>query len=91
MGLTGERIPGDAPLDEGYWQALLTDEEYGETSLAAGQSPGGQGLYAPAGSQAQDNWQAACRAMESGEGLERPARVRARFAPAGAFALSERG
>lgn len=73
MGLTGEWVPASAPLDEGYWRALLYDEEYGGTAPAAGQSPGGQDLAAPAEPQAvEECWLVACRAMERGDVLELP-------------------
>jgi len=75
-----EWIPGDAPPDEGYWEALLRDGENGRAAPAASQ----MGLWGrrsldvsrtsvPAESMVvEDSWRDAREAMERGEVLELP-------------------
>lgn len=71
--MTGIWVPGDAPLDEGYWQALLNDEEYGGAVVDVGPFSGGEALNPTAGSQpGVGHWQAVQEAMERGDVLELP-------------------
>lgn len=81
--MTGIWVPGDAPLDEGYWQALLNDEEYGRAAAEAGQSADGRVLASPAEYpqpanpharvwESAGDWQAVQEAMERGDVLELP-------------------
>jgi small subunit ribosomal protein S1 len=84
MGQTGEWVPGDAPLDEGYWEALLRDGENGYAAPPADQSdswgwgaesnqdnPGTPGASAAAAAvPVVDQWQHAREAMEQGKVLQ---------------------
>ncbi|MBN1977460.1 MAG: S1 RNA-binding domain-containing protein [Anaerolineae bacterium] len=76
MEMVTEWIPGDVPPDEGYWQALLCDEENYEASPAVevaawgGQDLGAQQPGMPAN--AEDTWREACELMGRQELLELP-------------------
>lgn len=71
--VTGIWVPGNAPLDEGYWQALLSDEEYGGAVVDVKSSTGEEALDHAAGSQpGVGHWQAVQEAMERGDVLELP-------------------
>lgn len=73
MGLMGEWILGNVPPDEGYWQALLNDEEYGGAAGDVGRSSGGKALGPTAEPQpGAEHWQTAQQAMERGDVLELP-------------------
>lgn len=73
MGMTGEWVPGDVPPDEGYWQALLNDEEYGGAPIGAEWSARGESPNAPAEPQpSAEHWQAAQQARDRGDVLELP-------------------
>lgn len=73
MGVTGEWVPGDVPPDEGYWQALLNDEEYGGVPIGTDWSARGEPPNAPAKPQpGAEHWRAAQQAMERGDVLELP-------------------
>jgi small subunit ribosomal protein S1 len=77
--LTGQWIPGDAPLDEGYWEALLRDGEHGQAAPACDMAvPGDQDLGADTSgasetpAAAEDCWRLAREAMAREEVLELP-------------------
>lgn len=73
MGVTGEWVPGDVPPDEGYWQALLNDEEYGGVPIGTDWLARGEPPNAPAEPQpGAEHWRAAQQAMERGDVLELP-------------------
>jgi len=79
MGQMGEWVPGDAPLDEGYWEALLRGGESGRTVPAAVQDArGGRGLDVSGVSGSarpmvvEDPWKDARQAMERSEVLKLP-------------------
>ena len=80
MGQMGEWIPGEAPLDEGYWEALLRD---GENGRAAPPTTGdnlwkvnqgnSESAETPVVSELvpdSDRWQAARDALEQDRTLE---------------------
>ena len=78
MGMMGECVPADAPLDEGYWEALLGGGENGAAVVDPGQV-GSFGERDPGDSEAsstaeavQDYWAYARELMERGEVLELP-------------------
>jgi len=74
----GEWVPASAPLDEGYWRALLQSEESVAAVSAAGQAdaPDIQTLAATGAplkrAKAEGHWENAREAMERGEVLELP-------------------
>ena len=78
MDQTGEWIPGHAPPDEGYWEALLRDGEIARAASAAAEENlwAGQGLdvqedsSSPEPAPVVDWWEEARRAMEHEEVLE---------------------
>lgn len=78
MGTMGEWVPGDAPLDEGYWEALLRGGENGVAVPSSSQVDlwDGQGLGVPETSSEtetlEDYWKNARKVMERGEVLELP-------------------
>lgn len=81
MAHVGEWIPGNVPLDEGYWEALLRQGEGGTPAPAAAQADpwAGRGpddvssALAPAEPEAvEDPWEHARRAMQRGEVLQLP-------------------
>lgn len=77
MSEMGEWIPGYAPLDEGYWEALLRDGESGKAAPVPSRA-GVWGLDPPGVSApvqpivVQDGWREAREAMERGAVLELP-------------------
>jgi small subunit ribosomal protein S1 len=80
MGQMGGWIPGDAPPDEEYWNALLRDGEYGQASPPATQEeawdegdldvPKASASVEP--SVVKDQWKSAREAMERGDVFELP-------------------
>ncbi len=81
MGQRGEWIPPNAPLSEGYWQALLRDGENGRPApIAAEAAPWAEGisdastspLEPDESSSAGDPWEEARALMDEGEILELP-------------------
>jgi small subunit ribosomal protein S1 len=84
MGQMGEWVPGNEPLDEGYWEALLRDGENGHAAPPVGQGdswepgiewnegdPGTPGASTSATTApASDQWQHAREALEQGRVLE---------------------
>jgi small subunit ribosomal protein S1 len=81
MGQRGEWIPPDAPLSEGYWQALLRDGENGRAAPTASQAGWwdedvSEALEAPEEpdetSAIEDAWKEARNLMAAGETLELP-------------------
>lgn len=80
MGQVENWVPGGAPPDEGYWEALLRDEENGQaTSLAILAEPGSKEGSEELGvlelderATGGDQWRCACEAMEQGKVIELP-------------------
>lgn len=81
MGQRGEWIPPDAPLSEGYWQALLRDGENGRAAPTAGQAgwwdedisePAGSSEESDDASVVEDAWKEVRGMMAAGETLELP-------------------
>jgi len=80
MGHLVEWVPSSAPPDEGYWEALLCQGEYGRAAPASAQLDAWWGVTVdvpgePASEEpvsAGDAWQQARKAMEQGEVLELP-------------------
>jgi small subunit ribosomal protein S1 len=79
MGEFGLWIPGYVPPDEGYWEALLGDEE--ETQLEMTQAPpaapspavhGNANGHLPEAAWAEDGWAAARAALDGGTVLNLP-------------------
>lgn len=73
----GDWVPGDAPPDEGYWEALLCDGENGRPAPATGLDLwDGQELDVPGASAetaaVEDSWGYARQVMGRGEVLELP-------------------
>ncbi len=84
MGETGIWIPGNAPPDEGYWETLLRDGEYGQAAplttpkdcaqqeyasgIALDTSPGSSRTEQPI----QDQWKTAYEVMKQGEVVKLP-------------------
>ena len=74
MEMVAEWIPGDVPPDEGYWQALLCDEENCEKASSV-EAPGWDGQYlevqqAEESADVEDAWREACELMGRQELLE---------------------
>jgi len=80
MGHLVEWVPSSAPPDEGYWEALLRQGEYGRAAPASVQLDAWWGVTMDVSSEpepeepvsAGDAWQQAREAMEQGEVLELP-------------------
>ncbi|HUV90240.1 MAG TPA: S1 RNA-binding domain-containing protein [Anaerolineae bacterium] len=79
MGQMGEFVPGDAPLNEAYWEALLRDEGHGGTAPVTAQEPwGGESVDGSGTGEAaepghgEDAWKGARQAMEQGQVLQLP-------------------
>jgi len=80
MGQVENWVPGGAPPDEGYWEALLRDEENGQaTSLAILAEPGSKEGSEEIGvlelderATGGDQWSCAREAMEQGKVIELP-------------------
>lgn len=71
--LTGEWVPPDAPLDEGYWEALLRDGEQGPAAPAEAQLlPWNLEALDSRTSQEADLWEIARQVMEQGEVIQSP-------------------
>ncbi len=74
----GEWVSGNTPPDEGYWQALLRDGEYGLAApLAPQEAHWNEEADRPPGSAAaptanEDPWKTARQAMDQGEVVELP-------------------
>jgi len=75
-----EFLPGDAPYDEGYWQALLEEGEHncrpvpymGVDTIWLGLDTAGGGPAVAHSSSSPEEWKAAMQAMEEGTVLELP-------------------
>lgn len=81
MGQRGEYIPPNAPLSEGYWQALLRDGEGGRAAPTAEpaevwkkEMPGAgtEPEQAPSSIDIQDPWEEARQWMDTGDAMELP-------------------
>ena len=67
----GEWVPGDAPPDEGYWEALLRDEENGQ-AVPKSKIPVEKALESDQPATIEDQWRCAREAMEQGEVIDLP-------------------
>jgi small subunit ribosomal protein S1 len=79
MGQMSECVPGNAPLDEGYWEALLRDGENRGAGPTAVQDPWSGGSLEASGAAGsakpiavEDPWRDAREAMERGTVLKLP-------------------
>jgi small subunit ribosomal protein S1 len=79
MGQMSECVPGNAPLDEGYWEALLRDGENRGAVPTAVQDPWSGGSLEASGAAGsakpiavEDPWRDAREAMERGTVLKLP-------------------